>query len=97
MKKYQWTIIIALTAFVGCLAGLEGGLLGAAAGVICGTACLSLLIISLIKLDLFDFPEDSVLEAIALRIQQPACPAPAQLEQTLPQTLYREIGSHTAA
>lgn len=94
MKKYQWTIIIALLALLGCLAALEGGSLSAAAGVICGFICLSLLVISLIKLDLFDFPEDSVLEAISLRIQQPTS---VQLEQPLPQSRYGEISSQTAA
>ena len=94
MKKYQRMAIIALTALLGCLAALEGGLLGAAAGIVCGSLCLGLLIISLIKLDLFDFPADSVLQDLALRIQQPA---PVQLEQPLPQNRYREISSHTAA
>lgn len=94
MKKYQWTAIIGLMALLGCLAALEGGMLGAAAGVICGLLSVGLLIISLIKLDLFDFPADSALEALALRLRQPA---PVQIEQSLPQARYREVSSRTAA
>lgn len=97
MKKYQWIVVVTLLALAGCLAALDGGVLGVAVGVAGGMVCFGLLIISFVKLDWFDFPEGSVLEALALHIQKPIMQTPVHLEQPLSSTVRLEMSTHTAA
>ena len=97
MKKYQWTVVVTFLMLAGCLAALEGGALGTAAGIAIGAVCSGLLILALIKLDVFEFPEGSKLERVALRIQNPAVSAPELTEQPLSSAVILDMRPHTAA
>lgn len=98
MKKYQWMMIAALLVMSGAVMIVESGLFKMTAAVALTIVACGLLVFSLIKLDAFDFPEDSILAVIALYIQKmPASATGEAIKQNAARASADMRGANPAA
>ena len=70
MKKYGVIVCLAVCVIMGSIAALENDAIGLVIGILGALSGWSALMVALVRLDAFDFPEDSRLEAVAQRLQK---------------------------
>lgn len=70
MKKYGVIVCLAVCAIMGSIAALENDAIGLVVGILGALGGWSALMVALVRLDAFDFPENSRLEAVAQWLQK---------------------------